>query len=427
MLSYSTGASGSGHRRREGHRGDGAGAGAGARPARRGSDPVRRRDRRRRGPRPSCPDSAGRRPGDRVRLPRPQHRQQHLQGGAALGGRARRRPDPAGPAQAGERPVAGGARCATSSTPSPSPRSRPRSKHRRRPSDGVRAGRQRRLVVAEVQPGRRRDRRGAARPDRWSGSARRRAADAQDRRRVAHRGAAVPDVRGRPGRCRRRVRGLRPLDGRRRGGRGRPPRRARRRPLLRAGADRRRAWSRRSRTWCRWPRCTTPPTSRASRWRRKLFPDLPQVAVFDTAYHQTMPPVAYTYAVPAAWREEHRIRRYGFHGTSHTLRRRRRPRPSSAGRPRTPTSSSCISATARSATAVRGGESVDTSMGLTPLEGLVMGTRSGDLDPAVHAHLHRQLGWSLDEHRPSTQPRVGSQGTVRAQRLPRGDGAAGRW
>jgi acetate kinase len=129
---------------------------------------------------------------------------------------------------------------------------------------------------------------------------------------------------------------------------------------------------------------------------RKLFPDLPQVAVFDTAYHQTMPPVAYTYAVPEAWREEHRIRRYGFHGTSHRFV----AGAAAAFLGRAPADTNLVVlhlGNGCSATAVRGGESVDTSMGLTPLEGLVMGTRSGDLDPAVHAHLHRQLGWSLDD------------------------------
>jgi acetate kinase len=129
---------------------------------------------------------------------------------------------------------------------------------------------------------------------------------------------------------------------------------------------------------------------------RKLFPDLPQVAVFDTAYHQTMPPVAYTYAVPAAWREEHRIRRYGFHGTSHRFV----AGEAAAFLGRAPADTNLVVlhlGNGCSATAIRGGESVDTSMGLTPLEGLVMGTRSGDLDPAVHAHLHRQLGWSLDD------------------------------
>ena len=128
----------------------------------------------------------------------------------------------------------------------------------------------------------------------------------------------------------------------------------------------------------------------------RLFPDVPQVAVFDTAFHQTMPPHAYTYAVPRSWREEHHIRRYGFHGTSHAF-------VSGAAADllgRTPDDTNLIVlhlGNGASATAVRSGRSVDTSMGVTPLEGLVMGTRSGDLDPAVHAHLHRQLGWSIEE------------------------------
>ena len=129
---------------------------------------------------------------------------------------------------------------------------------------------------------------------------------------------------------------------------------------------------------------------------RKLFPGVPQVAVFDTAYHQTMPPVAYTYAVPAAWREDHKIRRYGFHGTSHRFV----ARTAAALLGRDPQDTNLVVlhlGNGASATAVRGGESVDTSMGLTPLEGLVMGTRSGDLDPAIHGHLHRELGWSLDD------------------------------
>ena len=129
---------------------------------------------------------------------------------------------------------------------------------------------------------------------------------------------------------------------------------------------------------------------------RLLFPDTPQVAVFDTAFHQTMPPAAYTYAVPREWREEHRIRRYGFHGTSHAY----------VSRAAATLLSRAVDETnlvvlhlgnGASATAVRGGRSVDTSMGLTPLEGLVMGTRSGDVDPALHAHLHRHLGWSIDQ------------------------------
>ena len=129
---------------------------------------------------------------------------------------------------------------------------------------------------------------------------------------------------------------------------------------------------------------------------RRLFPDVPQVAVFDTAFHQTMPEHAYTYAVPVAWREEHRIRRYGFHGTSYAFVSRRAAEM--LDRPLEETNLVVLHlGNGASAAAVRGGRSIDTSMGLTPLEGLVMGTRSGDLDPAIHGHLHRELGWSLDE------------------------------
>ena len=129
---------------------------------------------------------------------------------------------------------------------------------------------------------------------------------------------------------------------------------------------------------------------------RKLFPDLPQVMVFDTAFHHTIPEVAHTYAVPRAWREEHHIRRYGFHGTSHAFVSREAAR--ALGRPVEDVNVIVLHlGNGASATAVRGGSSVDTSMGLTPLEGLVMGTRSGDLDPAVHMHLHRSLGWSLED------------------------------
>jgi len=129
---------------------------------------------------------------------------------------------------------------------------------------------------------------------------------------------------------------------------------------------------------------------------RKLFPDLPQVAVFDTAFHQTMPPVAYTYAVPRAWTTEHHVRRYGFHGTSHAYVSRRAAEV--LGREVEAVNVVVLHlGNGASAAAVRGGVSIDTSMGLTPLEGLVMGTRSGDLDPAVHMYLHRSLGWSLED------------------------------
>ncbi len=129
---------------------------------------------------------------------------------------------------------------------------------------------------------------------------------------------------------------------------------------------------------------------------RRIFPDLPQVAVFDTAFHQTLPPHAYTYAVPHAWLEEHQVRRYGFHGTSHSFVSREAARLLG----RSPADVNVIVlhlGNGCSATAVAGGRSVDTSMGMTPLEGLVMGTRSGDIDPALPAHLHREVGWSLED------------------------------
>jgi acetate kinase len=127
---------------------------------------------------------------------------------------------------------------------------------------------------------------------------------------------------------------------------------------------------------------------------RQLFPQLPHVAVFDTAFHQTLPPHAYTYAVPSAWRDEHGVRRYGFHGTSHAFVSQAAARLLG----RDPAEVNVIVlhlGNGCSASAVRAGRSVETSMGLTPLEGLVMGTRSGDLDPAVPAYVARELGLSV--------------------------------
>ena len=121
---------------------------------------------------------------------------------------------------------------------------------------------------------------------------------------------------------------------------------------------------------------------------RQSFPDVPQVAVFDTAFHQTLPPRAHTYAVPAEWRERHHVRRYGFHGTSHRYVSRRTAELLG----RSPADCNVIVlhlGNGASACAVQGGRSVDTSMGLSPLEGLVMGTRSGDVDPALGAYLER--------------------------------------
>ena len=114
----------------------------------------------------------------------------------------------------------------------------------------------------------------------------------------------------------------------------------------------------------------------------RLFPDLPQVAVFDTAFHQTMPAHAYRYALPEAWYSDYRVRRYGFHGTSHHYVARQ----AAAFLQQPLTALNLITlhlGNGASAAAIRQGACVDTSMGLTPLEGLMMGTRCGDIDPAI--------------------------------------------
>ncbi len=125
----------------------------------------------------------------------------------------------------------------------------------------------------------------------------------------------------------------------------------------------------------------------------RLFADMPQVAVFDTAFHQTMPAHAFRYALPIDLYSKHGIRRYGFHGTSHRYVSQQADRL-------THTQGSWLSAhlgNGCSTCAIWQGLSLDTSMGLTPLEGVVMGTRSGNIDPSLHIHLVRTLGWSLDE------------------------------
>ncbi|MGW3662789.1 acetate kinase [Streptomyces sp. NPDC005141] len=127
-----------------------------------------------------------------------------------------------------------------------------------------------------------------------------------------------------------------------------------------------------------------------------LRPDLPQVAIFDTAFHTTMPESAARYAIDVATADEHRIRRYGFHGTSHAYV----SRATAELLGKAPEEVNVIVlhlGNGASASAVRGGRCVDTSMGLTPLEGLVMGTRSGDVDPAVIFHLERVGKMSTDE------------------------------
>lgn len=129
---------------------------------------------------------------------------------------------------------------------------------------------------------------------------------------------------------------------------------------------------------------------------QKAFPDVPHVAVFDTAFHQTLAPAAYSYAIDAALAEKHRVRKYGFHGTSHKFVSEEAA--TFLGRPLADLNQVVLHlGNGASATAVSGGRSVETSMGLTPLEGLVMGTRSGDIDPAVLIHLHRRTGMSFDD------------------------------
>jgi len=123
---------------------------------------------------------------------------------------------------------------------------------------------------------------------------------------------------------------------------------------------------------------------------------VPHVAVFDTAFHQTLEPAAYTYAIDADLAERHRVRRYGFHGTSHKYVSE--AAAAFLGRPLGELKQIVLHlGNGASACAVDGGRSVDTSMGMTPLEGLVMGTRSGDLDPAVLIHLARRAQLTTDQ------------------------------
>jgi acetate kinase len=135
-----------------------------------------------------------------------------------------------------------------------------------------------------------------------------------------------------------------------------------------------------------------PPGLQGIRAARAALPFVPHVAVFDTAFHATLPPEAYTYAIDAAVAERHGVRRYGFHGTSYRYVTRRAAEV--LGQPLGDLRLVVLHlGNGASAAAVSGGRSVDTSMGMTPLEGLVMGTRSGDLDPAVLLHLQRVGGF----------------------------------
>jgi acetate kinase len=139
-----------------------------------------------------------------------------------------------------------------------------------------------------------------------------------------------------------------------------------------------------------------PPALAGIRAVRDRWPEVPQVAVFDTAFHRTLPPAASTYALPRDLAERHHLRRWGFHGISHEYVTR-----TSAATLGLPTDEVrlviCHIGNGVSVTAVRDGRSIDTSMGFTPMDGAVMGTRTGSLDPGVVFHLARRTGLSLDD------------------------------
>ena len=128
---------------------------------------------------------------------------------------------------------------------------------------------------------------------------------------------------------------------------------------------------------------------------QELMPGVPQVAVFDTAFHQTMPEKAYMYGLPYEYYEKYKVRRYGFHGTSHSFVSKRAAEV--MGRPYDEVKTIvCHLGNGSSVSAVLNGKCVDTSMGLTPLEGLVMGTRSGDIDPAIMEFIAKKENLDID-------------------------------
>jgi acetate kinase len=163
---------------------------------------------------------------------------------------------------------------------------------------------------------------------------------------------------------------------------------------------------------------------------RATWPDVDQVAVFDTAFHRTLPEVAYRYAVPDHWYREHGVRRYGFHGTSYAYVSSRAA--TLLGRPLSEVRLIVAHlGNGASMAAVSGGRSIDTSMGLSPLEGLVMGTRSGDIDPSVVAHVAESTGRPESEVIGDLNRESGLLGMCGAsdmrtvvERAARGDGAA---
>lgn len=138
-----------------------------------------------------------------------------------------------------------------------------------------------------------------------------------------------------------------------------------------------------------------PPNLTGIREAKHMFGDIPQIACFDTAFHHSIPETAYRYALPESFYKEHHIRRYGFHGMSHQFVARRTAEM--LGKHKYDVNLiTCHLGNGSSIAAIKDGHSVDTSMGLTPLEGLVMGSRSGDLDPGIIFYLHRK-GYSTED------------------------------
>jgi acetate kinase len=152
-----------------------------------------------------------------------------------------------------------------------------------------------------------------------------------------------------------------------------------------------------------------PPNLKGIRATQAMLPDAPQVAVFDTAFHQTMPDHAYMYGLPYVLYKRHGIRRYGFHGTSHLFVSERLSELT--GKPLIEQNViTCHLGNGCSVAAIKEGKSIDTSMGFTPLEGLLMGTRSGDLDPAVVLHIMNKEELTMHEANTMLNKHSGIQG-----------------
>lgn len=152
-----------------------------------------------------------------------------------------------------------------------------------------------------------------------------------------------------------------------------------------------------------------PPNLKGIRATQALLPNIPQVAVFDTAFHQTMPNYAYMYGLPYVLYKRHGIRRYGFHGTSHLYVSQRAAKIMNQPIDQLKIIT-CHLGNGSSAAAIKFGKSIDTSMGFTPLEGLLMGTRSGDLDPAIVLHIMNKEELSMHEANTMLNKHSGIQG-----------------